>query len=280
MTILLLKGYNNYFNRIVKKEVDVSTYKTKSTSYLEYPNVNFDPQDGIMTSLIVGGDTQKTTETVSGQQVEKILDFESGGSPDYLIVHDNRPDANGGPVIQSRWFVVECVRVRAGQYKLALKRDVLVDFNDQVMNSPCYVEKGTINDLNDKLLFNSEGFQGNQQKQEELILRDKTNCAWLVGYLKKDINNSETVSYTFPTTSSSNAVDLAGLGIADCVNFKYLDGSQRSALKTAASYNGNKSYCKFRVNYKDTKGWDYNLREAFTLDGNLISNYSAGINSD
>lgn len=191
MTILLLKGYNNYFNRIVKQEADITAYKEASTSYLEYANVNFDPQDGIMTSLVVGGDTQKKVETVDNQQVEKILDFESGGSPDYLIVHNNI-------TISSRWFVVECVRVRAGQYKLALKRDVLVDFYSQIMNSPCFVEKGSINDPENPLLLNSEGFQGNQQKQEEYLLRDKTNCAWLVGYLKKDMNGSETVTYTLP----------------------------------------------------------------------------------
>lgn len=89
MTILLLKGYNNYFNRIVKQETDISLYKTRSTSYLEYANVNFDPQDGIMTSLVVGGDTQKKIETINNKEVEKILDFESGGSPDYLIVHES-----------------------------------------------------------------------------------------------------------------------------------------------------------------------------------------------
>lgn len=89
MTILLLKGYNNYFNRIVKQEVDITTYKTASTSYLEYPTVNFDPNDGIATSLIVGGDTQKRTETINNVEVDKILDFEEMGSPDYLIVHDN-----------------------------------------------------------------------------------------------------------------------------------------------------------------------------------------------
>ena len=95
MTILLLKGYNNYFNRIRKSEVDITAYKTASTSYLEYANVNFDPQDGIMTSIVVGGDTQKKTETVDNEEITKILDFESGGSPDYLIVHENN-------VIQSR----------------------------------------------------------------------------------------------------------------------------------------------------------------------------------
>ena len=64
MTILLLKGYNNYFNRIVKRESSITAYKEASTSYLEYPNVNFDPNDGIATSLVVGGDTQKKTVTI------------------------------------------------------------------------------------------------------------------------------------------------------------------------------------------------------------------------
>ena len=49
MTILLLKGYNNYFNRIRKQEQDITVYKSKSTSYLEYGEVNFNPNDGIIT---------------------------------------------------------------------------------------------------------------------------------------------------------------------------------------------------------------------------------------
>ena len=85
-TILLLKGYNNYFNRIVKYEADITAYKTASTSYLEYGNVNFETNDGVITELIVGGDTQRIQQQ---NNTTKMLDFESGGSPDYLIVHDN-----------------------------------------------------------------------------------------------------------------------------------------------------------------------------------------------
>lgn len=188
MTILLLKGYNNYFNRIAKKENDLDSYKTAASSYLEFENVNFDPQDGIMTSLIVGGPTQN--------EGDQILWWEVNGSPDYLLAIDPGDD---DPILRSRWFVVECVRVRAGQYKLALKRDVLVDFNEQIMNSPCFVEKGSLNDINDPLILNSEGMQFNQQKQGEELLRDDTNCAWLVGYLKKDIDTAQSVSYTFPS---------------------------------------------------------------------------------
>lgn len=61
MTILLLRGYNNYFNRIKKSESTISDYKTASTSYLEYANVNFDYQDGILTSLVVGCEHQQVT---------------------------------------------------------------------------------------------------------------------------------------------------------------------------------------------------------------------------
>ena len=80
MTILLLKGYNNYFNRIRKQEQDISVYKAVSTSYLEYGEVNFNPNDGIVTELVVGGDLQKMAS-------DKPLDFEESGSPDYLIAY-------------------------------------------------------------------------------------------------------------------------------------------------------------------------------------------------
>lgn len=130
MTILLLKGYNNYFNRIVKQEASVADYKTASTSYLEYGSVNFDPADGIATSLVVGGEGQVDTNNTGS-----VLKFDELGNPDYLIVHDSN-------AIKSRWFINESVKIREGQYKLALKRDVLVDFRDQILNSPCYVEKG------------------------------------------------------------------------------------------------------------------------------------------
>lgn len=82
MTILLLRGYNNYFNRIKKLETTITAYKEASTSYLEYGNVNFDPKDGILTSLTVGSTNQL-------EQSDHILDFANNDTPDYLIVHDN-----------------------------------------------------------------------------------------------------------------------------------------------------------------------------------------------
>lgn len=256
MTILLLRGYNNYFNRIKKSESSISDYKTASTSYLEYGNVNFEYQDGILTSLVVGNEAQL-------EQSDHILDFESGDSPDYLIVHDNT-------TIKSRWFVVETVKIRGGQYKLALKRDVLVDFSEKIMNSPCFVEKGFIQDVNNPLLLNSEGFVGNQQKQGETVLRDNTNCAWLVGYLKKDMSGSQTVTYAFPDEPSGLS-DLDQFDWANCINYRNLDGTETSALKQAALYDDAGSTFKMRVWYPSayTLGLvnPKNIRLTFSIAG-------------
>lgn len=58
MNILLLRGFNNYFNRIIKKYSTIEDYKSNSSSYLELANINFNPSDGVATELILGGPTQ------------------------------------------------------------------------------------------------------------------------------------------------------------------------------------------------------------------------------
>jgi hypothetical protein len=59
MDLLLLKGFNNYFNRIVKKYSTLADYKTHSASFLEFSNINFNPNDGVVTELILGNPTQQ-----------------------------------------------------------------------------------------------------------------------------------------------------------------------------------------------------------------------------
>ena len=47
MKILLLRGFNNYFNRIVKKYSTLDDYKENSDSYVEFTDINFNPNDGV-----------------------------------------------------------------------------------------------------------------------------------------------------------------------------------------------------------------------------------------
>ena len=185
-TIYLLK-YNNYYNRIVKKEDTLGAYLTQDCLLDTFENVNFVPADGVDTTLVVK---------------------HVGPNPDYLIVAD-------GNDIESRWFVVESDIIRGGQYRLTLHRDVIVDSYDLVVNAPCFIEKATLSN-DDPFIFNSENMTFNQIKQSETLLKDETQSAWVVGYIPKD---------AFPdgATITGDAIldDSADITVAGIENWEY-----------------------------------------------------------
>lgn len=167
---LLLLHYNNYFNRIIKKKDTIADYKAADADYKEVSNINFNPGDGVNTSLVLGlGQTGAL--------------FESDDEFDYLVAYEV---VGNDKVINSRWFILEQDRTRSGQYELTLKRDVIADNYADVLNSPIFLEKGFINDVNDPLLYNSESMNVNQIKQLEVPLMDETKCGWVVGYIPSD----------------------------------------------------------------------------------------------
>lgn len=167
---LLLLHYNNYFNRIIKKKDTIADYKAADADYKEVSNINFNPGDGVNTSLVLG----------LGQTGALFADDDEF---DYLVAYEVVGNTN---VINSRWFILEQDRTRSGQYELTLKRDVIADNYADVLNSPIFLEKGFINDVNDPLLYNSESMSVNQIKQLEVPLMDETKCGWVVGYIPSD----------------------------------------------------------------------------------------------
>ena len=185
-TIYLLK-YNNYYNRIVKKEDTLGAYLTQDCLLDTFENVNFVPADGVDTTLVVKHE---------------------GPNPDYLIVAD-------GNDIESRWFVVDSDIIRGGQYRLTLHRDVIVDSYDLVVNAPCFIEKATLSN-DDPFIFNGENMTFNQIKQSETLLKDETQSAWVVGYIPKD---------AFPdgATVTGDAIldDSADITVAGIENWEY-----------------------------------------------------------
>lgn len=278
MIILLLKGYNNYFNRIVKKEDSITAYKEASTSYLEYPDVNFDPNDGVITSLVVGGPTQKL-DTV------QVLDFEDSGSPDYLIAYVNT--TNDGPIIKSRWFITECDRVRNGQYKLSLKRDSLVDYFDDIKSAPCYVEKATITDVNNPLLYNKEGLAVNQIKTAEHLLKDNSGVAWIVGYVSQKMM-SETIDSNFGTKQLNSSGQASSTFYFDNANtisrmwLTNLDGSTTYAVgnsgdgKFTYSINSSTKYITYNINLPAQANSTVAVRFTYRL-GTTVENGSYSV---
>ena len=181
MNLIFLKGYNNYFNRIVKKESTIADYKAavldgEILNYIELENINFNPNDGVTTELVVGKGDLKWDDHLPFSPYQPEGNYE----PDYAVVYNN---VVGIEIIVSRWFVTECVRTRGGQFKVKLKRDVIVDNLDSVIEAPIYLEKGYIKDTTNPLLYNKESLAVNQIKQYEVPLKDETKCGWIVGYI-------------------------------------------------------------------------------------------------
>ena len=87
------------------------------------------------------------------------------GEGDYLIVVENNE-------LVSRWFIIDALFTRQGQWQLQLHRDLIVDFYDDVVNAPCFIEKATLAP-GDPLMFNYENMTFNQIKTKEYLLKDE-----------------------------------------------------------------------------------------------------------
>lgn len=158
MTLYLFE-YNNYYNRIVKRLPTIQDYEEEGNLLYSISNINFIPNDGISTEHIIN------------------YDADTGN---YVIITDGPNDE-----IISRWFITESVRVRLGQYKLSLYRDVIADWYDEILEAPMFIRKGYPQSVNDPAIFNNEAMTFNQIKQREYFIKDKTQCGWYVGYLSK-----------------------------------------------------------------------------------------------
>ena len=172
MTILTLK-FNNYFNRIVKTG-DLDTYAPFIVNRID--NVNFNPADGVTTTQIINS----SEENIG----------------DYLVLLDDT-------TIVSRWFIIDSTRLRNGQYELQLRRDLLVDAYNDVIQAPMFIEKATL-DPDNPLIFNSENMSYNQIKQSETLLKDGTECAWIVGYMARNDGEGNITHISGNVTAMNN----------------------------------------------------------------------------
>ena len=155
---LYLLNFNNYYNREFKKFDTIDEYVTEEYFLYTIEQFNFNPNDHIQTEIIIN-----IPDNIEGN---------------YLVV----VDANNN--IVSRWFIIESIRIRGGQYKLILYRDTVVDYYDVVANSPCFIEKALVPE-SDSAIFNSEDMTFNRIKTQETPIMDNTQTSWLVAYIDK-----------------------------------------------------------------------------------------------
>ena len=201
----------SYFDRVIDRKETISEYTTAATNYLT-TSLNFDPGNGI------------STEVVLGTQTTAALNFNGN----YLILIGTRTVVNDGisseeEYIKSRWWVLSQKRLRAGQYSLKLRRDVIADHLDIIESAPCYIEKGTIQNTENPLIFNPEEVQLNQIKKEEVLLKEKGDQhpsspwirynldeAWIVGYVARSYGGETFDSvYDVSTDYTENTLPYA-----------------------------------------------------------------------
>lgn len=225
-TLLFLRNYNNYYNRIVKHQSysDISSSLTANNSKT-VTNINFYEGDGLT--------------------AEQVVNWDKTWIPDYMMIIDNS-------TIVQRWFVMEWDKIRKSQYRALLKRDVIADNYEFIINSPAYIEKATIKNFNDPAIFNKEDLFVNQIKKQEKLLKDKTNMAWLVAWINNNIAqdtwtglfNQKSVPYT---RNIETAVDYTTNNIETWISSHNLSGTYK-CLKESDDY----MWFKVQNEYADT----------------------------
>lgn len=218
MDIYLFK-FNNYYNRILKRFNTIDEYSNNGDLLYIEESINFFPNDGLQTS--------------------QVVNYE-GSNPDYCILVDD------GATISSRWFVLDSVRLVNGQCKLSLLRDVLAEWKDDIINAPCFIEKAMLS-IDNPLIFNKENMTYNQIKTSETLLKDKSKCAWIVGYMDK--NFSGTISVVPPNTQVDyilNSLDAYPYNQYTTSDFKAADGTTVFRFNWwdgVGNISSKKSYC-------------------------------------
>lgn len=165
--IYILSGYQNYFNRQIKEPKElVAAYPQNLVSYYDTGNVtqviNFNPADGVIAHHTVG-------------RPDNPFD----GLGDYFLYTED------GVNVTSRWFIIDSTRTRQGQYNVTLKRDVIADNYNEVLNSDCFIQKATVSDES-ALIYNQEAITTNQIKTAEYLLKDESKMAWIVGFVNRE----------------------------------------------------------------------------------------------
>ena len=168
-TLYYLVGFNNYFNRQVKKPGATLVSEYEEWLAFSAGPTSFNPNDNVMTTI--------SCNYPNGNDSIEL---------DYLLVSTDNVN------VDTRWYIVERKRNLSGQWELTLRRDLIADCYADICSSPVYIEKATVN-VNNPLIYNSEGFTVNQIKTSETLLTDATKTPWVVLYVDRNMPESKSI---------------------------------------------------------------------------------------
>lgn len=245
-----LLSFNNYYNRQVKGKSFTTIQEFINAGYqvgTTITDCNFAMKDGILSELIVN-QAFVTTQ------------------PDYVLIAERNTNGTENGVF-SRWFIIDSDEIRGNQYKFVVKRDICVDYNDLLLNSQCFIERGWVSDAND-LIFNSEGQKYSQIKKDQIPLYDETGVSWIVGYLPKKINKTSD-TYVYATYQPDEGADFVVQNISDWQYYQYV--TSNPSHTSVFSDNVTNPYCfivQLPIKTSYNGGVDYQMAYfAYTLTG-------------
>ena len=196
MQNMYLLKFNNYINKIFKKLETISDYVNYQVGSA-ITGVNFVPSNGLVTT--------------------HICNSWNANKPDYLVV-----TTTDNTAIESRWFVIDADRLKNGQYRLTLKRDVLADYTEEFINATSLISKATLLDT-DPLIFNDEAIKVNQILTSETPLKDETGVPWIVAYVPKhDTSDPDIAGWEDKTVSGLSVLPEANYTANTQAEFKTL----------------------------------------------------------
>lgn len=190
MTYLFLQSFSNYASRKILRFESREEY-IAGRLFCELSTNNFNPNDGV--------------------QADAIVNWSRNWEPDYMVFLED------GGTISTRWFVMEWIRTRAGQYRAVLRRDLIADYMGPVLSAKCIVERGPLNPSS-PFIFNSEEFSLNRIKTGEKLIKDETGEAWIVGYVSSDTDAPSPISIEGPDAASYPSFESLDLNLTDPAN--------------------------------------------------------------
>lgn len=196
--------FNNYYNRIIKRYETLEEYGDPLATQT---NCNFVHGDGVNSKF--------TFNKASNMD----------DTPDYVIVKDYKNKL-------SRWFVTNSFKNRDRQDGLTLRRDLIADFyGDIVEYSPCLIRKGYV-PQNNPLVFNDEGVQYNKIKQDEILIKDESNCSYIVGFISNTAFNGGAET-TVDGNIKGNNYDYNFADLNDFPYKNYVEGAGNTHTNSA-----------------------------------------------
>ena len=216
MSKIYVLNYNNYGNRLVKKESSLADYLSADSDYRTYSDINFYRGDGVNTTQTVNfpvGSTEKDA--------------------DYLIVTNT---INNVESIVSRWFIIECNYNRKQQLIFTLRRDLIVDFwNDIYTNAVSdgyFCEKGAVG-ISDNFIFNPEEMTFNQVLDDRWVFGSTSTTApdqrgYIVGYIDKKAGGLQIASSEAKIITVNTRNDIPGYKAAQMGKLIYNNSAEFS----------------------------------------------------